>query len=64
MDINTVTDFFMWCAVINIGLLMLWALSQLVFPDLVYRTQRRFFPIPRETFNVVFFSFLGVFKMD
>ena len=32
-------------------------------PDLVYRTQRTWFPIPRETFNVVIYSFLGLFKL-
>jgi hypothetical protein len=32
-------------------------------PDLVYRTQIKWFPIPRETFNVVFYSFLGLFKI-
>jgi len=32
-------------------------------PDLVYRKQSRWFPIPRETFNVVIYSFLGLFKI-
>ncbi len=32
-------------------------------PDLVYRTQNKWFPIPRETFNVVIYSFLGLFKI-
>ena len=29
----------------------------------VYRLQSRFFPIPRETFNVVIYSFLGLYKI-
>ena len=36
---------------------------QLLVPDLVYRTQSKFFSIPRETFNVIFYSFLGLFKI-
>jgi hypothetical protein len=32
-------------------------------PDLVYRTQNKWFPIPRETFNVIYYSFLGLFKI-
>ena len=31
-------------------------------PDLVYRTQSKWFPIPRETLNVVIYSFLGLYK--
>ena len=32
-------------------------------PDLVYRTQKIWFPIPRETFTVVMYAFLGAFKI-
>jgi len=32
-------------------------------PDLVYRTQSKWFPISRETFNVIMYSFLGLFKI-
>jgi hypothetical protein len=34
-----------------------------VAPDLVYRTQSIWFPIPRKTFDVVIYSFLGLFKI-
>jgi hypothetical protein len=30
---------------------------------LVYRMQSKWFPISRETFNVVIYSFLGLFKI-
>jgi hypothetical protein len=32
-------------------------------PDFVYRLQSRWFPLPRESFNVVIYSFLGLFKI-
>ncbi len=63
MDIHTLTEFFMWCTVINGGLLIFWAVMFRLAPDLIYRTQRKWFPGPRETFNVVMYSFLGVFKI-
>ena len=63
MDIPTLTAFFMWCTIINGGLLALWIVFCAFAPDLVYRTQRIFFPLPRETFNVVIYSFLGLFKL-
>ena len=63
MDIQTVTKFFLWCTIINGGILILWALFCMFAPDLVYRTQSKWCPIPRETFNVLIYSFLGLFKM-
>ena len=63
MDIQTLTTFFMWCTIINGALLTLWITIFMLAPDLVYRTQSKWFPLPRETFNVVFYSFLGLFKI-
>ncbi|MES9961614.1 MAG: DUF6868 family protein [Sedimenticola sp.] len=63
MDVQTLTSFFMWCTIIDGGLLLFWSLALMVMPDLVYRTQSRWFPIPRETFNVVIYGFLGLFKV-
>ena len=63
MDIQTLTTFFMWCTIINGSLLVLWFTMFIFAPDLVYRTQCKWFPIPRETFNVVMYSFLGLFKI-
>jgi len=53
----------MWCTIINGGLLAFWTVFAAFAPDLVYRTQSMWFPIPRETYNVVMYSFLGVFKI-
>jgi hypothetical protein len=47
----------------NGALLVLWITMCILAPDLVYRTQSKWFPIPRETFNVVIYSFLGLFKI-
>jgi len=63
MDIQTLTTFFMWCTIINGALLALWTIMCILVPDLVYRMQRKWFPIPRETFNVVIYAFLGLFKL-
>jgi hypothetical protein len=63
MDIQALTDFFMWCTIMNGALLLLWSTLFIFAPDLVYRTQSKWFPIPRETFNVVMYSFIGLFKI-
>ncbi len=63
MSIPTLTAFFMWCTIINGGLLALWTSMFMVAPDLVYRTQSKWFPIPRETFDIALYAFLGLFKI-
>ena len=63
MDIETLTTFFMWCTIINGGIFLLWTVFLLGTPELVYRIQNFWFPIPRETYNVVIYSFLGLFKI-
>ena len=63
MSIETLTRFFMWCTIMNGTLLLLWTVMLVFTPDFVYRTQSKWFPIPRETFNVIIYSFLGIFKV-
>jgi len=63
MDIQTLTAFFMWCTIINGGLLTFWTVMWLFIPDVVYYTQSRWFPLPRETFDVTMYAFLGLFKI-
>ena len=62
MDIQTLKLFFMWCTIINASVLFFWTLIFSLAPNLVYRVQTIWFPISRETYNVVFYSFLGLFK--
>lgn len=63
MDIDTLTRFFMWCTIINGALLLVWASISILLPDFIYKTQSKRFPMPRETFTVVFYAFLGLFKI-
>jgi hypothetical protein len=63
MDIPTLKSFFMWCTIINVGLLLFWTLMYFVAKDLVYRIQSKIFPLQKETFTVVFYCFLGLYKI-
>ena len=63
MDIATLTSFFGWCTLINIAVLLFWVVFLMGAPDLVYRIQSRFFPIPRATYDVIIYSLLGAFKL-
>lgn len=63
MDLHQLTAFFMWCSIINGGLLVFWTLWLLLAPDLVYRIQTTFFPMSRDSFNLMMYGFLGAFKL-
>ena len=63
MNIETLTSFFMWCSIINLGLFTLWIVCFKCAPDWTYRMQRMWFPISRETYQTVVYAFLASFKI-
>lgn len=63
MDLQILESFFMWCTIINGGIYVIWLIFFMFAPDFVYRVQNAWFPIPRETYNVVIYSFFGLFKI-
>lgn len=63
MDIPTIRAFFMWCTVLNGGVLILTSLVLAFAGDFVYRIHRRWFPIPRETFDAAIYFWLGLLKL-
>ena len=63
MNVETLTGFLMWCTVINGALLLLWTGACAFIPDTVYRLQSRWFPISRDQYNLVMYSYLGLFKL-
>lgn len=63
MDLQILESFFMWCTIINGGIYIIWLIFVMLAPDFVYRVQNAWFPIARETYNVIIFSFFGLFKI-
>ena len=63
MNIDTLTTFFMWCTAINVGLLVLSFMMVVFASDFMYKVHSKWFPMPRETFNVVLYSMIGVYKI-
>ena len=63
MDIDTVRAFFMWCTVINGAILTLSSLILVFGGSFVFRMHRRWFPMPRETFNALIYGFIGFYKV-
>jgi hypothetical protein len=63
MDIQTLQSFFMWCTVLNLGILIIAGLFLAIGSDFVYWVKSRFFTIPREQFDVVIYCWVAFYKM-
>ena len=63
MDIELLRGFFLWCTIVNSALLALSFLICAFAGDWVHRMHGRWFPMSRETFSVVIYAFLGIYKM-
>ncbi len=63
MDIPAIRAFFMWCTIMNGGLLILSSLIFACAGDWVYRMHSRWFPISKDAFNVAIYSGIGLFKI-
>ncbi len=65
MDIAMLTAFFMWCTILNLGILVLsFMLVSFGFgSEFVYRMHSKWFPMPRETLNAVLYLIMGIYKV-
>lgn len=63
MALETLRSFFMWCSIINFGLLMLTFLLCVTAADWTYKIHGRWFSLSRGTFDAILYSFLGFFKL-
>ena len=63
MDFQKLTEFFKWCTIINVALFILSAIIFLAAPDFIYSVHGQLFHMPREAFDVVIYSFLGLYKI-
>ena len=63
MDIQKLTTFFMWCTIINGGMLVLGIIGCMFGSDLGYSMQSKLFHIPQENLSVAIYFFLGLFKI-
>ena len=63
MDIQTLTEFFKWCTIINAAMFIFASLMFLLIPGFIFRLHTHWFKMSRETFNVVIYTSLTFFKI-
>ena len=63
MSYYMLKKFLMWCVIINGGLLTISSLFLVFASNFVYKQHSRFFPIKREAFDIIIYSFIGFYKI-
>ena len=63
MNIQKLKAFFLWCTIINGCLLVFAFIISIIGMDLAASIHGHLFQIPREVVNVVFYSFLALYKI-
>ena len=52
-----------WCSLINLVILLIWWLAWLTAREPIFKLHSRWFSIPRERFDAIHYTLLGVFKL-
>ncbi len=63
MTIESVRDVFLWCTIINYGVLLLWALVFMTAHDWMHRLHGRWFRLPIEQFDAIHYAGMAVYKI-
>jgi len=63
MTTQLLQSFFMWCSIINIGMLMLLFFIITSAKEWAYKMHSRWFNISKESFDLVLYCFLGAYKL-
>ena len=63
MTIYLLRDVFMWCSIINIGLLLVSFLFLLLGHDWICRVHTKWFKISKEHFDAICYGILAFYKI-
>ena len=63
MDIQMLTTFFMWCTLLNVGLLIMSFIMLFFAGDFVYNMHSKYFAMTRESFNASLYLIIGLYKI-
>jgi hypothetical protein len=63
MELEMIRAFFAWCSVLNMGLLLLWAMFFMFAHDWTYRIHSKWFNMPIDKFDTMHYAGIALFKM-
>lgn len=63
MSTGMVREAFLWCAVINYGLMLVWFLTFALAHDWMYRLHGRWFRLSTERFDAIHYAGIAMYKV-
>lgn len=63
MDIQLIHKFFLWCTIVNYGILLFWFLFFLLARDCIYRLHTRWFNISQQNFDAIHYAGMAIYKI-
>lgn len=63
MTLETLTQFFQWSTIIGMALYIWTAVMSIFAKDFMFKFHSKWFQMPRETFNIAIYTYLGIFKI-
>lgn len=63
IDAELLRDFFMWCTIINVAILLISFLFLSFSGNFVYKMHGSWFPMSREEFTTSIYRLLGIMKI-
>ena len=64
MTVELIRDGLAWCAIINMGVLLLWFLGLMVAHDWIYRLHGKWFKLPEKKFDTIQYASMCFFKLS
>jgi hypothetical protein len=63
MTLETITAFFGWCTIINMGVLLVSTLAILLFRGYVTQKHAQWFHLDEQAVNLAYFQYLAQYKI-
>lgn len=63
MSIETTRDFFLWCTVVNFGILLVWFFAFAAAHDWMRSFHGRWFRLSDSQFDAIHYALMGAFKI-
>jgi hypothetical protein len=63
MTIDTLTNFFMWCTILNAGMFLLSLVLILALKNVAFKMHSKLFGITRAAYDATIYGFLGFWKV-
>lgn len=63
MTLEQAREFFLWCTILNFGMLMLWAAMFFFARDFIKRVHGRWFRLSDEQFDAIHYAGMAYYKL-